>query len=667
MKAGERNQQEQGGESSPPSQQPIQGIREAQQPDLRETFGHLTINDGSTQEGPGTRFMLDRGPFQEIERQLTTSENEAMNAHVQQIVDVSAQRGPFQAMLDPQIGDQHIFVNAAASNHFPTVRRRESALVPREELFRNTASRLAGLRRRSSSSEWETIDSVFEESNNENLESVEPLPKGKQGAETILAKAIRKTQIPPWMAYHLNKAKQRPSDLLPTAARVKEYKKQDSPQDFVSQISLEPKIIIHAGDNGPELYPISPIPIDYSRAYVSRPNTPSIRSNGSELDCSSPLFLKSCEAAVRGNRDSSKVCGETPTFRPDTRILKWLESIDISADLEPECQEGIDTKADIESREAFHNDAESKIEDLGVHPFKFPQRAFEVLQDDHVRNGPRNQSPSGIAVPSLKTLKDISNLRRPGYLAKTSFATPKPAPARRSIPRLGGPILPTPIKKAHAQPQNMALRTARQPACVSSERLTQLLNSLRWQGQITSMFSFEPSIERHDHFEYALACLEGRVPLYVACKPTNVRFQRLTPLQKRIQRRALQRDFAVARALVERANELTTSTFSFEPDEERRKHFEFTLARLEGRVGPRTPSPIRRFVHPGGYYGEHVEWEKRPTRMARPVAKRARPLDGLDNEEFGLLRASEDGRGEEDAEALEARKPVESEEVKGLL
>lgn len=46
-----------------------------------------------------------------------------------------------------------------------------------------------------------------------------------------------------------------------------------------------------------------------------------------------------------------------------------------------------------------------------------------------------------------------------------------------------------------------------------------------------------------------------------------------------------------------------------EQDSVRASHFADVLARMEGRIPPNSPSPIRRYVHPGEHYNENVELE----------------------------------------------------------
>ncbi|KAF6233559.1 hypothetical protein HO173_008116 [Letharia columbiana] len=134
---------------------------------------------------------------------------------------------------------------------------------------------------------------------------------------------------------------------------------------------------------------ISPIPLDFDKPL--RTSTPSIHSNGSEQDTSSPLFEKSCE----------RICRETyaeppgPTFRREfpehSQLDQWAF---------------VSEPRDEPSREA-----------------KAPAstgRAFGVFAD--VSNGVSSSKKIGKPAIRSKALKDISNLRRLGHLKFNSFA-----------------------------------------------------------------------------------------------------------------------------------------------------------------------------------------------------------------------------------------------------
>lgn len=137
---------------------------------------------------------------------------------------------------------------------------------------------------------------------------------------------------------------------------------------------------------------ISPIPLDFHKPL--RTSTPSIHSNGTEQDTSSPLFQKSCE---RIRRDAY---AEPPqsTFE---RGVPGTSQLDEWAFVS-EPRGGPSHKA-----------RESKVSSN-------PERAFGVFKD--ASNGESSSKDFGKRAVRSKALKDISNLQRPGYLKFNSFA-----------------------------------------------------------------------------------------------------------------------------------------------------------------------------------------------------------------------------------------------------
>lgn len=630
LAAGENDGEEQReDEASSPSQR-LLGTQQKGREETTEMRKVSTDDADAEHQSTKPYFLPNDEPCQEIRHQLTESETEAMYAHVQKTVDDLMQPGHFAATERPHIEEQYIAFDPETCNNSTGASASAPALIPRTELFRKIATRLVAGRHSSTSSEWKTIDSISEVSNKENPEPMPPLQKEVHSVETVLGKSGRNTDVPSWMAYNLKKANKKPSDLQLAPFSFSSKKRQKASPNSRHKIRSKPNVIIRAGENGPESYFFSPIPISYNRAYVHRPSTPSIHSSGSELDCASPLFLKSCEGAIRGSRDLGKLCGglsarnvrrtvsTQQVSRLDARILEWLRGIDIDAYSQSSSESVVKFKGDFEPRKFARSEARTSSEELQGRSLKCPRRVLDVLWDEAISSGSNNALPLDITVPPLVALKDISNLRRPNYLARNSFARLETTSKAKLASRKARPILSTRIGKTQAPSHNMTPRTARQPAGNSSPRFQQLLNKRRRHEQTISMFSFETKIARRDQFEYPLACLEGCVSCRVACERRDVRSQHFMLTQQKSRRRTFRGKSA---ALVERADEPTTSTFSFELDEERRKHLEFSLARLEGRVEPKTPSPIQRFVHTEGVYSEHVEWERGSTEVAKPVAE----------------------------------------------
>lgn len=140
---------------------------------------------------------------------------------------------------------------------------------------------------------------------------------------------------------------------------------------------------------------ISPIPLDYNKPF--RSSTPSIYSNGTEQDTSSPLFGKSCERALR----------ETYSEPPRATFQR-----EVPGNSEQEKSAFVSEPCDETSPEALESKAPSS-----------PDRDFGVFKDaSNIRSPPGEVEKP---VSRSKALKDISNLRRPGYLQFNSFAKDK--------------------------------------------------------------------------------------------------------------------------------------------------------------------------------------------------------------------------------------------------
>ena len=141
---------------------------------------------------------------------------------------------------------------------------------------------------------------------------------------------------------------------------------------------------------------VSPVPLDYNKPV--RSSTPSIHSNGTELDTSSPLFRKSCERVRR----------ETYAIPPESTF-----------------ERGHSEESRLIDEWAFvpepPDDPPGEVTELKALTGK--ERAFGVFDD--TTNGDPSLSVVEKPNVSSKALKDISNLRRPGYLQFNSFAKDK--------------------------------------------------------------------------------------------------------------------------------------------------------------------------------------------------------------------------------------------------
>ena len=133
--------------------------------------------------------------------------------------------------------------------------------------------------------------------------------------------------------------------------------------------------------------PVVSTPLDFNKPLPI--STPSIHSAGSDLDCTSPLFEKSFEGFIREtSRDilrSENAGQDSSSSGTRERISDWLDRV------EPPSIAG--------ERAA----ATGK------------RQAFKVFQDKLLN---RDTKP----LTASKALKDVSNLRRLGYLHHNSFA-----------------------------------------------------------------------------------------------------------------------------------------------------------------------------------------------------------------------------------------------------
>ena len=277
---------------------------------------------------------------------------------------------------------------------------------------------------------------------------------------------------------------------------------------------------------------VLPIPLDFSR--VPRAKTPTIWSNEDELDRSSPLFIQSYERRKRKNDDWSEYASSDGTeMREETndRVFKWLFEVE-----------------------------EFPIS-VVAGEIKAKSRAFNVLKDSHY-DGSRSKNGQLIGQPGA--LKDVSNLRRPGYLEHNSFAIAKNKEAlsknrEKDQARFGG-------------------------AAGKDERLAYI--EAKWPGFLQGQVDNDSGGKLKDILEK----VDQEFPDYNE------------PSQSEEIKPATPKDIS--------------------QDPERAAHFEKALARLEGRAPPSPSSPIRRYVYSGGIYGSDVEVDLRPVRCAQPRAIR---------------------------------------------
>ena len=290
----------------------------------------------------------------------------------------------------------------------------------------------------------------------------------------------------------------------------------------------------------PAVRNVSPIPLDFHKPL--RASTPSVHSNGSEQDTSSPLFGKSCERILR---DTYAQPPES-TFQRESMKHSHLDELASISELRKV----------------------SPLEASEVKPSKSARKAFGVFQDDSA--GVSSIDKSTIR---SKALKDISNLRRPGYLQFNSFAK-------------------------DAQPAtNRAVNAAVSPASLvefegaSSRESRRTYISKRWPGLL-------------DDLDNA----------------NMVETPRLDGAARRRNEQAIGRPIDPSLyALSHARTSVTDSPLSVSPT--RQAHFDLALARLEGRALPPPPSPIQRHPDWAALYDRDVKVEGgyRPLPLHEPM------------------------------------------------
>ncbi len=290
---------------------------------------------------------------------------------------------------------------------------------------------------------------------------------------------------------------------------------------------------------------IAPIPIYFDKPL--RISTPSIHSNGSEQDTSSPLFRKSCERIFR------ETYAEPPesTFQRDVPENSQMDEWAL-----------ISEPRDVPSPNALVSKASSS-RDL----------AFGVFKDASNENPPSKEAEK-LAVRS-KVLKDISNLRRPGYLKFNSFAKDAKLPNKQTVTAVPAEISSIGFGGAP-----------------DAESRRKYINN-KWPG-----------------------LLEGRGSDKTAEPPT------LDGVARRQNEQAIDRPIDTSHYSLSHVR-TSVADSSLNADPGRQAHFDLALARLEGRALPPPPSPIHRHPDSAALYDRDIQiggfHRPLPLRGPRPI------------------------------------------------
>lgn len=302
--------------------------------------------------------------------------------------------------------------------------------------------------------------------------------------------------------------------------------------------------LARVGPTGVEVLSVWPVPFDFNKAKPAK--TPSIRSEGSTPSCSSPLWMKSC--------------------------MQMILDTDIKASTEANLGEKI---------AAWFARTETPPGLNLSRAFRGKRKPLAVFKDAEASQlgAESSQKPAALS----KILKDVSNLRPPGYLDHNSFANEKRVAEHAAL------MLPS---KGFGE--------------ASDEQARRSYIKAKWPGLLQSGRS--TGIEIVERFKApATIGLSG-------------------PTQDRVREKVA-----------------LTPEQPVEQDPERAAHFEKALARLEGRATPEPTSPIRRYAHEDGVYGSDVEVDIRPLRSRQPRA--IRYMDGTVAQRFERLLGVDIDRG----------------------
>ena len=230
---------------------------------------------------------------------------------------------------------------------------------------------------------------------------------------------------------------------------------------------------------------IVPLPLNHVKKQHLR--TPSISSGDSKVDCSSTLFQKCQYAELLRINESSKSNNEP--------VLRWLDGLEMPQHTVLPIRDGRKNKA------------------------------VTVLRDDT-----RDQQPQRTIAPS-DALRDVSNLRQPGYLQYNSFAQEDklalPIRAKPSTAMCQPDTHGTDrVSKKHGTKGESESPSQPPPTLpfggASNLQTCRAFIKSRWPVLRSSGIEsssqmaerpLHPNPERAKHFEFSLARLEGRMPI----------------------------------------------------------------------------------------------------------------------------------------------------------
>ena len=358
--------------------------------------------------------------------------------------------------------------------------------------------------------------------------------------------SLRATSTDSWASTQSTKSSSNAWERAVAAANIRfALELMESPQEP----TVIRKSISQTRRGRPRVRKISPIPLDYYKPL--RPSTPSIYSNDSEQDTSSPLFLKSCERV-----------------RQDTYAEMPESTLQLGVPEHPPLHERASVSEPRGRRSA------------SVPALKIPrstERAFGVFKE--VPKGESSTPKIGRQNIRSKALKDVSNLRRPGYLQFNSFA--KDSKPVRS--QAGTAVHATSPSISFGGATDLASRRA--------------YISTKWPG-----------------------LLEDRGT------GTMEELSRLDGVARRRNEQAIGFSIDTSNYFLTHVRS-SVGDSSLNSDPVRQAHFDLALARLEGRALPPPPLPIHRYPDWAAISDRDIQIEGRPRPLPLRDPKPSRILD----------------------------------------
>lgn len=224
-------------------------------------------------------------------------------------------------------------------------------------------------------------------------------------------------------------------------------------------------------DKDLECHLIAPIPLDYNKPRA--PRTPSIHTQGSVLDCTSPSFPKSAKAKLRSILKIKELTGLTAL-----NLRKVSESSDHDRHINGHVEKWLENTELVEYVEEVDISDEIGEKDNEKASFPAPFPVWSPTGEADVASQAHEPQSS-----SQSALRDMTNLRQPRYLEKNSFFQDREKKEQRSSEFIPTPARAADFEKSLAVLEGRHLRHVREPL---------------------------PTRSRSTDFESTLAFLEGR-------------------------------------------------------------------------------------------------------------------------------------------------------------